>query len=553
MKRLSITVRLTLLFILLLSVAGAGIVWTLYNGLASELKWRDDTTLINRTAQIKQLLIDGVNPDTLPVYFNRMMDVSQDILIIHGDGINKIVNRTNVSDDMLNNIPASETISAAGIYRSIINDTEIDALRINIDEVSPSLTVTVAKLASARHNMLEQYKINSIIICIVAIVLCSVLSPLLIRTGLREIKKLSGVTEALNYNDSREPVEVSALPRELKPLGQALNKMHQALVKDFERLSQFADDLAHELRTPINALLGQNQVTLSQTRSIAEYQKTIAGNIEELENISRLTENILFLARADKNNVLVKLDSLSLNKEVENLLDYLEYLSDEKEICFKVECNQQIFADKILLQRMLSNLIVNAIRYSPEKSRIHITSFLDTNSYLNIDIASPGTKINEPEKLFRRFWRGDNSRHSVGQEVENLLDYLEYLSDEKEICFKVECNQQIFADKILLQRMLSNLIVNAIRYSPEKSRIHITSFLDTNSYLNIDIASPGTKINEPEKLFRRFWRGDNSRHSVGQGLGLSLVKAIAELHGGSATYHYLNKHNVFRITLPQRN
>ncbi|ENN6889736.1 two-component sensor histidine kinase, partial [Shigella flexneri] len=113
MKRLSITVRLTLLFIFLQSVAGAGIVWTLYNGLASELKWRDDTTLINRTAQIKQLLIDGVNPDTLPVYFNRMMDVSQDILIIHSDGINKIVNRTNVSDDMLNNIPASETISAA--------------------------------------------------------------------------------------------------------------------------------------------------------------------------------------------------------------------------------------------------------------------------------------------------------------------------------------------------------------------------------------------------------------------------------------------------------
>ena len=451
MKRLSITIRLTLLFIFLLSVAGAGIVWTLYNGLASELKWRDDTTLINRTAQIKQLLIDGVNPDTLPVYFNRMMDVSQDILIIHGDGINKIVNRTNVSDDMLNNIPATETISAPGIYRSIINDTEIDALQININEISPVLTVTVAKLASARHNMLEQYKINSIIICIVAIILCSVLSPLLIRTGLREIKKLSGVTEALNYNDTREPVEVSALPSELKPLGQALNKMHHALVKDFERLSQFADDLAHELRTPINALLGQNQVTLSQTRSIAEYQKTIAGNIEELENISRLTENILFLARADKNNVLVKLDLLSLNKE-----------------------------------------------------------------------------------------------------VGNLLDYLEYLSDEKEIRFKVECNQQIFADKILLQRMLSNLIVNAIRYSPEKSLIHITSFLDFNGYLNIDIASPGKKINESEKIFRRFWRGDNSRHSAGQGLGLSLVKAIAELHGGSATYHYINENNVFRIALPQK-
>ncbi|BAT39710.1 heavy metal sensor histidine kinase [Escherichia albertii] len=452
MKRLSITVRLTLLFILLLSVAGSGIVWTLYSGLASELKWRDDTTLINRTAQIKQLLIDGVNPDTLPVFFNRMMDVSQDILIIHGTGINKIVNRTNVNNDMLNNIPASETISIAGIYRSIINDTEIDALRVNIDEVTPSLTVTVAKLASARHNMLEQYKINSIIICVVTIILCSVLSPILIKTGLRDIKKLCGVTENMNYNDISEPVETSSLPGELKPLGQALNKMHQALVKDFERLSQFADDLAHELRTPINALLGQNQVTLSQTRSLSEYQKTIAGNIEELENISRLTENILFLARAQKSNVLINFELLSLKRE-----------------------------------------------------------------------------------------------------VENLIDYLEYLSDEKDIHFKIDCDRQIHADKILLQRMLSNLIVNAIRYSPEKSLIYIASFLDENSYLNIDIASPGARINEPEKLFRRFWRGDNSRHSVGHGLGLSLVKAIAELHGGSATYHYINNNNVFRIILPQRN
>ncbi|EJZ0947829.1 heavy metal sensor histidine kinase [Escherichia albertii] len=452
MKRLSITVRLTLLFILLLSVAGSGIVWTLYSGLASELKWRDDTTLINRTAQIKQLLIDGVNPDTLPVYFNRMMDVSQDILIIHGTGINKIVNRTNVNNDMLNNIPASEAISIAGIYRSIINDTEIDALRVNIDEVTPSLTVTVAKLASARHNMLEQYKINSIIICVVTIILCSVLSPILIKTGLRDIKKLCGVTENMNYNDISEPVETSSLPGELKPLGQALNKMHQALVKDFERLSQFADDLAHELRTPINALLGQNQVTLSQTRSLSEYQKTIAGNIEELENISRLTENILFLARAQKSNVLINFELLSLKRE-----------------------------------------------------------------------------------------------------VENLIDYLEYLSDEKDIHFKIDCDRQIYADKILLQRMLSNLIVNAIRYSPEKSLIYIASFLDENSYLNIDIASPGARINEPEKLFRRFWRGDNSRHSVGHGLGLSLVKAIAELHGGSATYHYINNNNVFRIILPQRN
>lgn len=128
MKRLFIIVCLILFFILLLFVVGVGIVWIFYNGLVSELKWCDDIIFINWIVQIKQLLIDGVNLDMLFVYFNWMMDVSQDILIIYGDGINKIVNWINVSDDMLNNIFVSEIISAAGIYRSIINDIEIDVL-----------------------------------------------------------------------------------------------------------------------------------------------------------------------------------------------------------------------------------------------------------------------------------------------------------------------------------------------------------------------------------------------------------------------------------------
>ncbi|TGC79420.1 two-component sensor histidine kinase, partial [Salmonella enterica subsp. enterica serovar Wilhelmsburg] len=91
-------------------------------------------------------------------------------------------------------------------------------------------------------------------------------------------------------------------PVELRPRGQALNSMRQKLSDDFERLNQFADDLAHELRTPVNILLGKNQVMLSQERSAEEYQQALVDNIEELEGLSRLTENILFLARAEHQN-----------------------------------------------------------------------------------------------------------------------------------------------------------------------------------------------------------------------------------------------------------
>ncbi|WP_322872487.1 histidine kinase dimerization/phospho-acceptor domain-containing protein, partial [Acinetobacter baumannii] len=114
--------------------------------------------------------------------------------------------------------------------------------------------------------------------------------------------------------------------------------MRQKLSDDFERLNQFADDLAHELRTPVNILLGKNQVMLSQERSAEEYQQALVDNIEELEGLSRLTENILFLARAEHQNIAVKKQPVSLNALVENMLDYLSPLAEEKHICFINQC-----------------------------------------------------------------------------------------------------------------------------------------------------------------------------------------------------------------------
>ncbi|MDI4765589.1 ATP-binding protein, partial [Salmonella enterica subsp. enterica serovar Lubbock] len=55
---------------------------------------------------------------------------------------------------------------------------------------------------------------------------------------------------------------------------------------------------------------------------------------------------------------------------------------------------------------------------------------------------------------------------------------------------------------------------------------------------------------DADKLFRRFWRGDNARHTAGFGLGLSLVNAIALLHDGSASYRYADEHNIFSVRLP---
>lgn len=448
----SLTLRLTAIFTLIVAIACGGISLILYKALRSELVWRDDRTLINRAAQLKQLLEDGAHPGSLPLYFNRMVDTRQDILTIRSQHEQNVsINHTGVSLPAIPPLPVSTPPDEKHLYRWIdADDTEASGLNLQANSQTGPVTITLARVARERAVMLERYRRQSILVSLAAIVLCAAVSPLLIRRGLRAIGRLSKIVAETGSDGLQHPVSLQTMPRELLPLGEALNTMRQRLSTDFIRLTQFADDLAHEIRTPVNVLLGQNQVALGHTRSTAEYQALLESNIEELESISRLAENILFLARATHHNIRLDRETFSLHDALETLIDFLEPVAEERETLIALHASGSLSADKLLFQRAMTNLLTNAIRYSPEKGEISVST-----------------------------------RHH-------------------------------------------------------------------GAYVEVEVSNAGEIIAGHEKLFERFWRGDNVRHTTGSGLGLSLVSAIAALHGGSAYYRRERGNNIFGLRLPDQ-
>lgn len=448
MRKISLTARLTIIFVLIMAAACGGITLTLYGALRHELIWRDDRTLINRALQLRQLLQDGAKPEMLPLYFSRMVDTQQDILLIRqAAGPDVTINQTGIG------LAALTAENQPGVLRRqrTKEGEELTILSLQGQSNGGAVTLTVARLARERAKMLEQYRRESLLVCLAALMLGAILSPLLIRRGLRAIGALSKITAATHADRLSDSVPLNTLPRELLPLGEALNVMRSRLAHDFTRLTRFADDLAHELRTPVNVMLSQNQVALGQERTSEAYQQLLEGNIEELENLSRLTDNILFLARADHHNVALRKELFSLPDTLENITDFLEPLAEEKGLRFALEAEGNIRADKMLFQRALVNLITNAVRHAPENTLIRIKT------------------------------------EAAGEAVD------------------------------------------------------------------IAVGNKGEPLAETEKLFERFWRGDEARNSVGSGLGLALVKAIAELHGGYAWYQHREGENLFGIRLGGEN
>src|SRR5690606_33726622 len=112
-------------------------------------------------------------------------------------------------------------------------------------------------------------------------------------------RRLAAAANRISTRPLRERLSRENSPAELVESTLAFNHMLDGLEAAFERLSQFSSDLAHDLRTPINNLLGEAQVALAKPRSADEYRAVLESAVEEHERISRLIQNMLFLARAD--------------------------------------------------------------------------------------------------------------------------------------------------------------------------------------------------------------------------------------------------------------
>lgn len=415
MRRPSLTLRLTLAFTLLVALCSALVSVSLYRALSGELIWRDNQTLLNRGAQLRQLLLDGAEPRSLPLYFNRMMDTRQDILRISRPDGSVIVdiNQANVRVP-----PIAASAPGAALSDALLHAWQTPqgvtatGMALTGRDAQGPVIIMVARVAAEREQVLEAYRRQSLFISLTAMVLAVIISPLLIRKSLGAIKKLSQQT-AQTHSQALEPLPLDTLPVELLPLGRSLNIMRQRLAEDFTRLTQFADDLAHELRTPVNILLGQNQVMLQRPRSAQEYEALLAGNIEELEQMTRLIENILFLSRADHRNVALDKQRLDAQAFIQSTVDFLEPLAEEKHIRVEIDAQGELCADRLLLQRTLTNLLTNALRHTADNGQINITA-RSTGATATLSVANPGEPITEPEQLFRRFWRADNARQTPG-------------------------------------------------------------------------------------------------------------------------------------------
>jgi two-component system heavy metal sensor histidine kinase CusS len=274
-----------------------------------------------------------------------------------------------------------------------------------------AIDIQLALDRSSDHHLLNGLVKSTLLVLPLVLLLIAAGSWWVAHRGLAPLRKFRRVAAQVSTDNLSHRLEQANLPQELAELASSINFMLQRLDDGVQQLSQFSDDLAHELRSPISNLIGKAQVTLSRTRSNEQYQSVLASCLEELNRTMGIVTDMLFLANVSHPVALLNFTRVDLAVEAQRVMELFSFSAEDKHISLKLSGQDCISGDRLMVQRAISNLLSNAIRHSPEGSQVslHISS-QERAVELSVSNPGPGIAPQHQAKVFERFYRVDSAR-----------------------------------------------------------------------------------------------------------------------------------------------
>jgi len=241
------------------------------------------------------------------------------------------------------------------------------------------------------------------------------------RNGLRPLRRMSEVAGSISAHSLTPRLDTAQMPTELAELGQAFNAMLGRLEDSFQRLSAFSADIAHELRTPLSNLLTHTQVTLTRPRPLEDYREALHSNLEELQWMAQLVNDMLYLAKADHGLLSPRFEALELADEADVLLEFFAPLAEDNQVRLTRSGTASLRGDRSMLRRALSNLLDNALRFTPAGGEtLVILETLESGLRVSVQNSGEGIAAQLLPRLFDRFYRADPARHEGSSEHAGL-------------------------------------------------------------------------------------------------------------------------------------
>lgn len=243
-----------------------------------------------------------------------------------------------------------------------------------------------------------------------------------VRRSLRPLRVLAQQTRTISPQDLTRRLSLPDPAEELLPWIEQFNGLMDRLERAYAQLEAFNADVAHELRTPMATLIGQTEVALSRERPVAEMTDTLVSNLEEMQRLSAMVNDMLFLSHADRGAVARRGAPVSLAGLARQVVEFHEAPLEDAGLALRIEGDAALPVDESLFKRALSNLLGNATRFARRGSTVVVRIAPEAADHVQVVVQNEGEPIDAQSlpRLFDRFFRADASRTSPDSQHHGL-------------------------------------------------------------------------------------------------------------------------------------
>ena len=205
------------------------------------------------------------------------------------------------------------------------------------------------------------------------------------------------------------------VPEEVEDVRRVLRTLKDMMDEAVTSQRRFLADASHEMRSPITIMKGNIEIALRRERDPEEYRQVLRSNLEDIDRLEYLLKDLMFLARTDANELVVNMAPVQLGEVIAEVYAGLTPMSRTKGINLSLEINppegSEIEGDADRLRQLFINLVVNALRYTPEGGKVDI-ALNKIAGVSEVTVTDTGIGIPEAElpRIFDRFYRVDKAR-----------------------------------------------------------------------------------------------------------------------------------------------
>ena len=261
----------------------------------------------------------------------------------------------------------------------------------------------------------NRFLIVSLVITIIGILACFAI----IRSSLKGFAKVRLTADSIAAGDYSKRVNSHiGAPTEVVELSSSFNNMIERTQSLLKEIKEVSNNVAHDLRTPLTRIRGKVETTLMADASLMEHKELSGIVIEECDKLMLLINNMLTLAEYESGLATKKNERIDLKNLLGKLCEVFETVIEDKSIHIYTDLSNEdlfIFGDTEKIQRSLSNLLDNAIKYTPENGEIKIVANVE-NDKIKIVVEDTGCGISadDQKRIFERFYRVEDSRTTPG-------------------------------------------------------------------------------------------------------------------------------------------